>query len=624
MLSFNEEYTTNPNDTELVEAMRSLKNSKSLKILHSTNSGMYDRLVSAIAETADMTRPSSIRVIGDKSGELKEFEDSLVKSGTMIRLNEKEFPNSYLYRSDPNDVARTEGDTYICTSGTREDAGPTNNWLHTDDAKNRIYSIMKNTMKGKTMYVVPYWLGPLGSEYGEAGIEITDSLYVVVNLMIITRSGEEAIKEFSRSTRLVIGIHSTGALDPKKRYIAHFPEENMEQGLVLSVNTNYGGNALLSKKCHALRIATYQGRKNGWMAEHMMLIGITNPEGKTTYVSGAFPSSSGKTNLSMLEPPAEFSGKGWKTSLISDDIIWMHERQGALYAINPENGFFGVAPHTSVHTNPNAMDAISHDTIFTNVAVDSHGIPYWEGMRDIPQNLTDWKGHTSTGNEPAAHPNSRFTTPISNYRHLSRDYNNPSGARVSAFLFGGRRKDLIPLVYQAYSWNAGVLVGAMQRVETTAATTGKVGVLRNDPMANRPFVGYNMADYFRHYVEMGKKVSNPPKIFNVDWFRKDQEGRYMWPGYSHNMYVMKWVLDRVNGMGKAIETPIGLVPDPQAFDSGGVPETVMKRLLEVDSHKFLSELEETRPFFESFGKRFPDELWEEYHALQDRLKKSIS
>ena len=623
MLSFNQQYTPDPGDRELNAAVESLLASSSLKTVSKRNPLVYGRLLSAIAEAAQMTRPAAIRVVGDRKNELKEFEDMLLAEGAMLVLNQKEFPGCFLYRSDPNDVARTEGDTYICTSGTKEDAGPTNNWLHTDDAKSRIYSVMKNTMKGKTMYVVPYWLGPLGSKYGQAGIEITDSPYVVANLMIIARSGQDAINEMSKVGGFVIGIHSTAQLDSKNRYIAHFPEENRGDGLILSVNTNYGGNALLSKKCHALRLATYQGRKNGWMAEHMMLIGITNPDGKTTYVSGAFPSSSGKTNLSMLEPPAEFSSQGWKTSLISDDIIWMHEREGSLYAINPENGFFGVAPHTSRQTNPNAMDAISHDTIFTNVAVDEHGIPYWEGMRDEPAVLTDWTGSPHKPNTPAAHPNSRFTTPIDNYRHLSADYNNPGGAKVSAFLFGGRRRDLVPLVYQSYSWNAGVLVGAMQRVETTAATTGKVGVLRNDPMANRPFVGYNMADYFKHYVEMGKKVRNLPKIFNVNWFRKDQEGRFMWPGYSHNMYAMKWVLDRVNGSGNFIETPIGYVPDPVTFDAGGVPRETLAKLLAVDARGYLSELEEVKPFFESFGKRFPEELWDEYHALEARLKESL-
>ncbi|MHB1709326.1 MAG: phosphoenolpyruvate carboxykinase (GTP) [Thermoplasmataceae archaeon] len=623
MLSFNQQYTPDPNDRELNAAVESLPASSSLKVLSKRNPPIYGRLLSAIAETAQMTRPAGIRVIGDRKDELREIEDILVAQGTMMVLNQKEFPGCFLYRSDPNDVARTEGDTYICTSGTAEDAGPTNNWLHTDEAKRRIYSVMKNTMKGKTMYVIPYWLGPPGSIYGQAGIEITDSPYVVANLMIIARSGQEAINEMSKASGFVIGVHSTAHLDPKNRYIAHFPEENMGDGLILSVNTNYGGNALLSKKCHALRLATFQGRKNGWMAEHMMLIGITDPEGETAYVSGAFPSSSGKTNLSMLEPPVEFFSKGWKTSLISDDIIWMHERDGSLYAINPENGFFGVAPHTSRHTNPNAMDAISHDTIFTNVAVDDHGMPYWEGMREEPGKLTDWTGSPHKPNTPAAHPNSRFTTPINNYRHLSLDYNNPGGARVSAFLFGGRRMDLVPLIYQSYSWNAGVLVGAMQRVETTAATTGKVGVLRNDPMANRPFVGYNMADYFRHYVEMGKKVRNLPKIFNVNWFRKDSNGRFMWPGYSHNMYALKWVLDRVKGKGDFIETPIGYVPDPATFDAGGVPGETMAKLLAVDARGYLSELQEVKPFFESFGKRFPDELWDEYNALEERLKETL-
>lgn len=623
MLSFKQYYSVSPEDEDLTRLLSELKNSKSLKFLAGQNSKVYDRVVSAITETAEMTRPSQIRIVGDQEDEMNEFINKMMKDGSLHQLNQKEFPGSYLYRSDPSDVARTEGDTYICTSGNRDDAGPTNNWLHTDEAKKRIYAVMKNSMQGKIMYVVPYWLGPHGSDYGQAGIELTDSVYVVVNLMIITKSGKEAIKELAKSSRFVIGIHATGSLDPKNRYIAHFPQENLGDGLIMSVNTNYGGNALLSKKCHALRIASYRGRKEGWMAEHMMLIGISDPKGSTTFISGAFPSSSGKTNLSMLKPPESFHRDGWQTYLVSDDIIWMHESNGSLHAVNPESGFFGVAPQTSTHTNPNAMDAISRDTIFTNVAVDDEGVPFWEGMRNLPSSLTNWKGQKYDGQGPAAHPNSRFTTPITNYRHLSPEFDNPLGAKVSAFLFGGRRKDLIPLVYQSYSWNAGVLIGAMQRVETTAATTGAVGVLRNDPMANRPFVGYNMADYFKHYVEIGKKLSNPPGIFNVNWFRKDSEGKFLWPGYSHNMYAVKWILDRVKGEGDYIETPIGYVPDPEKFDSGGVPKDTMRTLLSVDSKGFLKELEENKPFFESFGSRFPEELWKEFDALSDRLKKSI-
>ncbi|MEM0156309.1 MAG: phosphoenolpyruvate carboxykinase (GTP) [Thermoplasmataceae archaeon] len=622
MLSFNKQYFINPEDEDLSRLLSEIENSKSLGFLSRKNQKVYNRVVLAIIEAAEMTRPQHIRVVGDFENELEEFINILMEEGALERLNQRMFPGCYLYRSDPNDVARTEGNTYICTSGSKDDAGPTNNWLHTDDAKSRIYSIMKDSMAGKTMFVVPYWLGPEGSSYGEAGIEITDSVYVVVNLMIITRSGEKAIKELFRSNGFVIGIHATGNLDPNNRYIAHFPEENQGDGLIMSVNTNYGGNALLSKKCHALRIATYRGRKEGWMAEHMMLIGIEDPAGKTTYISGAFPSSSGKTNLSMLDPPHAFKKEGWKTYLISDDIIWMHERDGRLHAMNPESGFFGVAPHTSKLTNPNAMDAIARNTIFTNVAVDSEGIPFWEGMRDPPADLVDWKGEKYSGQGTAAHPNSRFTTPISNYRFLSPEYDNPDGVKVSAFLFGGRRKDLIPLVYQAYSWNAGVLIGAMQRVETTAATTGSVGVLRNDPMANRPFVGYNMADYFRHYIEMGRKLKEPPQIFNVNWFRKGTDGKYLWPGYSHNMYVVKWILDRVNGQGDFIKTPIGYLPDPEKFDAGGAPTETLRQILSVDNKGFLAELEEVRPFFESFGSRFPEELWKEFDDLSSRLEKS--
>ncbi len=587
------------------------------------NNDFADRISSIVALVASHARPEKIVFMRGTEKEQKELIKMLMDEGSLLQLNRENYPNSYLYRSNPNDVARTEKDTYICTSGTKEDAGPTNNWMHTSEAYSRLFTLLKGAMSGKTMYVVPYWLGPLDSRYGMGGIEITDSPYVVVNLNIITRTGTDAMERMAESNRMTVGIHATMDLIPSNRYICHFPEENRGQGLIISLNSNYGGNALLSKKCHALRIATSMARNEGWMAEHMMLIGLEEPSGRTTYISGAFPSSSGKTNLSMIEPPAEMASAGWKSWLISDDITWMHPSNGRLMGINPEFGFFGVAPHTSYRTNPNAMDSIRKNTIFTNVAVDSDMNPYWEGMDNKPGKITDWLGKPYTGEGNAAHPNSRFTSPISQYPHLSREYENGNGVPVSAFLYGGRRGDLVPLVYEAYSWEEGVLIGAMQRVETTAAAEGKVGVLRNDPMANRPFVGYNMADYFQHHLDMGRKLSNPPRIFNVNWFRKDAEGKFMWPGYGYNTYVLKWIGGRVHGEVKdAVKTPIGLVPNAETFDSGKVDRKTVKQLLHVNSAAYLEELKATKPFLESFGERFPDDLWKAYYVMKDRLEKS--
>ncbi len=619
MLDFEPKYSPDLSKKTTRSNLEQIGKSSMMSLAESLNSNFAERLKSAILETAEITQASSIRIMDGSDKEREGLLSSLVNDGTLLKLNEKEYPNSYLHRSNPQDVARSEGDTYICTSGTKEDVGPTNNWMHSEDAKEKLYGLLKGSMRSRTMYVVPYWLGPVGSNFAQGGIEITDSPYVVANLMIITRAGEAAIREMARSGDFVLGIHSMKNLDSKNRYITHFPEENQGQGLIISINSNYGGNALLSKKCHALRISTVRGRNEDWLAEHMMLIGIKDPEGRVTYVSGAFPSASGKTNLSMLDPPKAFKSEGWSTELVSDDIIWMNPLDGRFNAINPENGFFGVVPGTNGKTNPNAMAAIHSNTIFTNVAMDQNNIPYWEGLESVPGVLFDWKGKEFNGEGKAAHPNSRFTTPIDQYPNLSKEYNNPIGVPVSAVLYGGRRKDLVPLVYQAYSWEHGVLIGAMQRVETTAAAIGKVGVLRNDPMAIRPFMGYNMADYFAHHIRMGKKVENPPSVFNVNWFRKDENGNFIWPGFSNNMYVIKWIVDRVSGKADAVETPIGYVPDLDTFEYGDTPRSEMEKLVHVDNKGFLKELEEVRPFLESFGDRLPKALWVEYQKLHERL-----
>ncbi len=598
-----------------------LQDSKFARILKKSNEPVYEKFASSIEFAFSLCSPSSIGIIENQE-QLSAIIAEMNQDGTLIPLNKETNPGSYLHRSNPLDVARTEKDTFICTEGSMDDAGPTNNWMHTSEAWGTVSGILDGSMEGRTMYVIPYWLGPANSPFGESGIEITDSPYVVANLTIIARYGESIAESFSSKPNFTIGLHATLSLDPDNRYICHFTEENEGYGIIVSVNSNYGGNALLSKKCHALRIATAKSRNEKWLAEHMMLIGVKEPDGRITYISGAFPSSSGKTNLSMLEPPEDMRSEGWSTELVSDDIIWMHEKDGRLHGINPEYGFFGVVPNTSMATNPNAMNTFNRNTIFTNVAVDANGVPYWEGKCERPGNLTNWKGQPAKEGENAAHPNSRFTTPIRQYPYISPRYDDPSGVPVSAFLYGGRRKDLVPLVYESYSWAEGVLVGAMQRVETTAAAVGKVGVLRNDPMAMRPFAGYNMADYFSHHLRMGKLVPNPPRIYSVNWFRKDGDGKFLWPGYSQNTRVIRWIMDRVNGRDAPfVETPIGITPDPERFDVHGVVDReTLRSLLTVDRKGYLAELEEAGKFFRSFGSRFPEELWDAWNSMKSRLE----
>ncbi|MGP6207604.1 phosphoenolpyruvate carboxykinase (GTP) [Cuniculiplasma sp. SKW3] len=600
-----------------------ISRSEFMKKLNEANERLYTEISDIILEYAFLTNASSIRVID--GNEEKIITETLVREGKLIKLNEKNFPNSYLYRSPPFDVARSEKDTYICTEGKPEEVGPTNNWLNSKEAMKIATENLRGSMKGKTLYVVPYWLGPVESKFGDGGFELTDSPYVVLNLMKITRVGEKVAISLARKNSYVLGLHSTAKLNPEKRYIMHFPDENKKMGLIISFNTDYGGNALLSKKCHALRIASFKAKREGWLAEHMMLIEIKDPTGKSTFITGAFPSSSGKTNLSMLRPPEEYRNEGWKTYLISDDITWMNNVEGTLRGINPEYGFFGVAPHTSMQTNPGAMEAIKQNTIFTNVGIDIDMNPYWEGMGPIPIGVIDWQGRKYDGKEKIAHPNSRFTTPIHEYKDLSKEYENPMGAPVSAFLFGGRRSDLIPLVMEAKTWNEGVLYGAMQRVETTAAAIGKVGELRNDPMAMRPFMPYNMGEYFQHYINMGKNIKHPPRIYNVNWFRKDKDGKFLWPGYSENMRVVEWIVGRVNGKVRdATETPFGYVPRIQDLR---LPEgTDLKKLeliLSVDAKGFLMELDTIEPFFKSFGPMFPEELWRAYYDIRGRLEKQL-
>lgn len=590
---------------------------RSLKI---ANGYLYESLEKDIFEAAQLLRPEKVIVIDGR--EKDDLINGMLQDGMLIKLNEKEYPGSYLHRSNVNDVARSEKDTYICTSGDPGDAGPTNNWMNSTEAIGILKGILDGSMYGKTMYVVPYWLGPLNSPFGDSGVEITNNPYVVLNLMIITKTGLPIVESFASKDGYVLGVHSTCNLDSGKRYICHFPEMNNGRGLIISVNTDYGGNALLSKKCHALRIASKRARAEGWMAEHMMLIGVTEPHSsRKTFITGAFPSSSGKTNLSMIEPVTELKEEGWKTELISDDITWINLVDGIPRGINPESGFFGVLPHTSYRTNPNAMKTIQKNTIFTNAAIDGNMNPFWEGKEDsMPTDLTDWTGKRYTGKDKAAHPNSRFTTSIEQYPNLSEGYHDPQGVPISAILYGGRRMDLMPLVFETYSWDEGVLIGAMQRVETTAASIGKVGVLRNDPMAMRPFTGYNMADYFAHHLEMGDRMKVKPRIYNVNWFRKDGSGNFLWPGYSYNMYVLRWIVGRVHSEAEGKETPIGIVPEINEFSEiGGIDRNVLSTLFHVDSGAFLKEFEETEAFFKSFGDRFPDRLWKALGTMKERL-----
>lgn len=610
-------------DRRLVALKDEISQGAFMKKFAEENNKLYREIMDSIMEYAFLTEASSIIVIN--GNEQESITRNLEKEGKLIRLNEKNFPNCYLYRSPPFDVARSEKDTYICTEGTSKDVGPTNNWMNSRDALKIAIENLKGSMKGRILYVVPYWLGPLESGFGDGGFELTDSQYVVLNLMKITRVGEKVAYSIARKNSYVLGLHSTAKLNPEKRYIMHFPDENRKMGLIISFNTDYGGNALLTKKCHALRIASFKARSEGWLAEHMMLIEVKDPSGKSTFISGAFPSSSGKTNLSMLKPPKEYDEEGWRTALISDDITWMNNVNGTLMGINPEYGFFGVAPHTSMETNPGAMLAIRQNTIFTNVGIDRDRNPFWEGMGPIPDGVIDWQGKKYDGKEKIAHPNSRFTTPIHEYKGLSTEYENPMGAPVSAFLFGGRRSDLIPLVMEAKTWNEGVLYGAMQRVETTAAAIGKVGELRNDPMAMRPFMPYNMGEYFQHYINIGKKLVKPPKIYNVNWFRKDSNGKFLWPGYSDNMRVIEWIVGRVNGRITDIrDTPIGYVPKLEDLRmTGKIDRDNVSSILSVDPKGFLAEMDTIEPFFKSFGETFPDELWRAYYDIRGRLEKQL-
>ncbi|MBI2885158.1 MAG: phosphoenolpyruvate carboxykinase (GTP) [Candidatus Omnitrophica bacterium] len=572
--------------------------------------------------TARLTAPDRVVWLQGSDEEYRRLLAEGVAQGQLLPLHPQRHPGSYLHRSHPRDVARTEQSTYICTPH-RDDAGPTNNWMAPDDAHATLRRLFQGAMRGRTMYVVPYLLGPPGSPFSRVGFELTDSVYVAVNMRLMTRMGAVALEQLGASAEFFKGVHSTGTLDPEQRYICHFPQESA----VWSINSGYGGNALLSKKCVALRLAGAQGRREGWLAEHMFVMGIEDPHGRTTYVAGALPSSCGKTNLAMLKPAGRFSG--YKVWCVGDDIAWLRVgRDGRLYAVNPEAGFFGVAPGTSAKTNPNMMATIATNTIFTNVALAADRTVWWEGL-DRPadvRGMADWQGKPwdPASGQKAAHPNARFTAPIAQCPVTSPAWNDPEGVPISAILFGCRRSTLVPLVYEAFTWRHGVYLGATLNSETTAAAAGATGVVRRDPMAMLPFCGYNMADYFAHWLDMGTRLASPPRIYRVNWFRTDARGACLWPGFGDNMRVLKWILDRCHGSAEAAATPIGYLPTPAALDTEGLdlPPERLQTLLDVDVAAWRDAARRQTDFFSKFGERLPGALREEQQALMDRLKGS--
>ncbi len=573
-----------------------------------------------VQAVAEHCQPSRIHFCDGGGEERATLERELVASGVLLELDPKLHPRSFLHRSDPTDVARTEHLTFISTTRP-DDAGPTNNWMSPEDAQNRVWPLFAGAMKGRTLYVVPYLMGPAGSRFSRVGVELTDSAYVVLSLRIMTRMGKIALSHLATSGAFVRGMHSLGDLSPERRFIVHFPE-NSE---IWSIGSGYGGNALLSKKCHALRIASVQARREGWLAEHMLILGLTSPAGHTHYVAAAFPSACGKTNLAMLVPTLP----GWKVETVGDDICWMQPgSDGRLWAINPENGMFGVAPGTSLKTNPNALRSLEHDVIFTNVALRAGRRVWWEGLCELDGNelIDDWRGVTRVrGAEPAAHPNSRFTAPLAQCPSVTGVFENASGVPISAIIFGGRRSKLAPLVYEARNWQHGVYIGATMVSETTAAATGAVGVLRNDPMAMLPFCGYNMGDYFAHWLTMGKKLARAPKIFHVNWFRTGDDGRLLWPGFGDNIRVLRWILARAEGAAEARETAVGYLPHEDALDLSGLDlsRERMSQLLAVDAGAWLQESGRSLEFLGRFGERLPASLLTQHRSLVKRLQDSL-
>ena len=585
-------------------------------------------VLSWIDEMAAMTQPDKIVWIDGTEEQANALRAEACSTGEMIKLNEELLPGCYLHRTAVNDVARVEGRTFICTS-KKEDAGNINNWMDPKECYEKLSKLYKGSMKGKTMYVIPYSMGIVGSDFAKYGIELTDSIYVVLNMLIMTRVGTQVLEALGDSPDYVKGLHAKADLDEENRYIVHFPEDNT----IWSINSGYGGNVLLGKKCFALRIASYLGRKEGWMAEHMLILGVEFPNGEIKYISAAFPSACGKTNLAMLIPPEIYRNKGYKVWCVGDDIAWIRiGKDGRLWAMNPENGFFGVAPGTNEHSNPNALATTKRDTIFTNVVhnLDNNTV-WWEGLdNNPPKNAIDWKGNKwdyrkydkKDKSTCGAHPNSRFTAKATNCPCLSSEFNNPTGVPLSAIVFGGRRAKTAPLVYQSFNWQHGTFVGSIMASETTAAASGAVGVVRRDPMAMRPFTGYNMGDYFAHWLEMGKKIPHAPKIFHVNWFRTDDDGNFIWPGYGDNFRVLLWILARCEGTVGADETAIGYVPKPEDINVeglDGVTTDTIRELVSVDHDSWKADLTNIREFYDLIGDRVPAELREELEALDKRL-----
>ena len=574
-----------------------------------------------IDQQVALTKPDQVIWIDGSEAQLEQLRQEACATGEMYKLNQEKLPGCYLHRSDPTDVARVESRTFICCK-KQEDAGPTNNWMDPQEMYAKLHKLYDGSMKGRTMYVIPYCMSVVGSPFAKYGIELTDSIYVVLNMAIMTRMGAEVVPSLDENC--IKGLHARANLDPEERYIVQFPEDNV----IMSINSGYGGNVLQGKKCFALRIASNLGRQEGWLAEHMLILGIQNPQGEVRYVTGAFPSACGKTNLAMLIPPEGYQKNGWKCWCVGDDIAWLRVgADGRLWAVNPEKGFFGVAPGTNAKSNPNALATTHQGTIFTNVALNlEDDTVWWEKLTpNPPQHALDWKGNpwspdTATG--PAAHPNSRFTAPAENCPCISPEFNNPNGVPISAIIFGGRRAKTAPLVYQSRDWQHGVFVGSVMASEKTAAAEGTVGETRRDPMAMLPFCGYHMGDYWQHWLDMEKAIANPPKIFNVNWFRTDDQGNFIWPGFSENLRVVEWILKRCFDEVGARETEIGYLPNVEDINLDGVDvdRETLASLLSVDRDLWREEAKQIRAFYAQFGDKLPQTLEKELEGLEARLQ----
>lgn len=571
-----------------------------------------------VDSVARLTQPEDIHWCNGSESEFKRLINQMQRSGDLLELDQEAYPHCYLHRSDPSDVARVEHLTFVCTTD-KQDAGPNNHWMPPDEAHRKIDALFDGAMQGRTMYIIPYCMGPIDSPYARLGVEITDSPYVVVNMKLMTRMGAAALARIEKEGQFVKGLHSTGDLDPDKRFIMHFPEELT----IKSIGSGYGGNALLGKKCHALRIASWQARSEGWLAEHMLIVGVQNPEGETHYLACAFPSACGKTNLAMLIPPDSLPG--WKIWTLGDDIAWLHlDHDGRLRAINPEAGYFGVVPGTNAKTNRNAFDMIHSDTIFTNVALTADNKPWWEDKK-VGKPAVDWQGRNyEPGNGPAAHPNSRFTVSAKKNPSYSELAEAPDGVPISALVFGGRRKELAPLVYEAKNWRHGVLVGAGVASETTAAASGAVGVVRRDPMAMKPFCGYNFADYWSHWLSFADRSDRLPRIFHVNWFRQDASGHFLWPGFGENLRVLQWIIERCENRVGARETPIGFLPERDDIDTTGldINEASLQALLSINLKQWQSEMESVGEYLTGFGDRLPDALKREHARVLSELQQA--